>query len=85
GSVGSPHVRVGHFQTPNTTKPVANATGFFRLTAIEIITRKWGNKSPNVVRLKTMWRSINVPDNIDTSVILGGRRGQRLRLLYQLK
>ncbi|WP_299798831.1 hypothetical protein, partial [uncultured Shewanella sp.] len=36
GSVGSPHVRVGHFQMPNFSlreliKPVAHATGFFRL------------------------------------------------------
>ncbi len=29
GSVGYPHVRVGHFQTPNKRKPVAHATGFF--------------------------------------------------------
>ncbi len=43
GSVGSPHVRVGHFQTPNTTKPVANATGFFHFS-LELTTRTWGNK-----------------------------------------
>ena len=30
GSVGSPHVRVGHFQTPNTRKALAqNARAFF--------------------------------------------------------
>ncbi len=41
GSVGSPHVRVGHFQTPNTIKPVANATGFFRFS-LELTTQTWG-------------------------------------------
>jgi hypothetical protein len=33
GSVGFPHVRVGHFQAPNfskeSEKPIANAMGFF--------------------------------------------------------
>ncbi|WP_228497532.1 hypothetical protein, partial [Shewanella intestini] len=33
GSVGSPYVRVGHFQAPNYSKecdkPIANAMGFF--------------------------------------------------------
>ena len=34
GSVGSPHVRVGHFQAPillvkSSIKPIANAMGFF--------------------------------------------------------
>jgi hypothetical protein len=34
GSVGSPHVRVGHFQAPNKRKiPSTTCWGFFRLSA----------------------------------------------------
>ncbi len=45
GSVGSPHVRVGHRQTPNKRKkPVANATGFFVYAWHD--RTKMGNKKP---------------------------------------
>ena len=30
GSVGSPHVRVGHFQAPNNEKARYDVAGFFR-------------------------------------------------------
>ncbi len=33
GSVGSPHVRVGHFQAPNTRKALAQTLGLFRICA----------------------------------------------------
>ncbi|MCK8044991.1 hypothetical protein MSG37_08840, partial [Shewanella sp. 1CM18E] len=53
GSVGSPHVRVGHFQAQNNEKARYNCSGLFCVCDIVWKDDNLNIESPNVVRFST--------------------------------
>ncbi|RCU49801.1 hypothetical protein DU002_09175, partial [Corallincola holothuriorum] len=89
GSVGLPHVRVGHRQTPNKIeKPFAKAKGFFISSAFSVALTWGGRQRANgaslacASRVSDAWREI---DYLTQSRTLKGyaRRQDSARHLIQ--